>query len=108
MAVDALADVLRVMMLWVGMLRSSDRYMSCAVGMKTTVVNRLVPTLIASRMDVHTLWWGCCAQVQLTVPFSRTAFSSKASFEVRSPKLLNVRTAPLHLACLSSDEQPDK
>ena len=32
--------------------------------------------------------------MQLTVPFSRTAFSSKASFEVRSPKLLNVRHCP--------------
>lgn len=30
-------------------------------------------------------------KVQLTVPFSRTAFSSKASFEVRSPKLLNIK-----------------
>ncbi len=31
------------------------------------------------------------AQVQLTVPFSRTSFSTTASFEVRSPKRLQVR-----------------
>ena len=30
-------------------------------------------------------------QVQLTVPFSRTSFSTTASFEVRSPKRLQVR-----------------
>lgn len=29
-------------------------------------------------------------QVQLTVPFSRTSFSTTASFEVRSPKRLQV------------------
>ena len=32
-----------------------------------------------------------CAQVQLTVPFSRTTFSTTASFEVRSPKRLQLR-----------------
>ena len=31
-----------------------------------------------------------CVQVQLTVPFSRTSFSTTASFEVRSPKRLQV------------------
>ena len=31
------------------------------------------------------------SQVQLTVPFSRTAFSTTASFEVRSPKRLQLR-----------------
>ena len=42
------------------------------------------------------------AQVQLTVPFSKTSFSSKATFEVRSPKLLNVRSSDcckLHCVC---------
>ena len=33
----------------------------------------------------------CVLQVQLTVPFSRTSFSTTASFEVRSPKRLQVR-----------------
>ncbi len=31
------------------------------------------------------------AQVQLSVPFAQTAVSTRAAFEVRSPKLLNVR-----------------
>ena len=31
-----------------------------------------------------------CVKVQLTVPFSRTSFSTTASFEVRSPKRLQV------------------
>ena len=38
-------------------------------------------------------------QVQLTVPFSRTAFSSKASFEVRSSKLLNVSSLKASTIC---------
>jgi PAP_fibrillin len=41
-------------------------------------------------MPVPAPMLGVDAQVQLTVPFSRTAFSTTASFEVRSPKLLNI------------------
>ena len=37
---------------------------------------------------LFTLWR--VLQVQLTVPFSRTSFSTTASFEVRSPKRLQV------------------
>ena len=61
---------------------------------------RLVPMLVACCVRVLMLLQMHGAQVQLTVPFSRTAFSSKASFEVRSPKLLNVRIASVVFAVL--------
>lgn len=33
----------------------------------------------------------CSVQIQISVPFSRTSFSTTASFEVRSPKRLQVK-----------------
>ena len=44
--------------------------------------------LVCAHCAAH-IW--CVLQVQLTVPFSRTSFSTTASFEVRSPKRLQVR-----------------
>jgi len=75
-----------------GLRRFHRSRLACLRAMLGAVVSGAVdePVEACAHGSCH-----ACAQVQLTVPFSRTSFSSKASFEVRSPKLLNVRIIKL-------------